>query len=714
MIFVILDIITGVIFSFLAVFYDNNIKDNWARQIVKMTMLGGLISFLTALDIVLGFYVNAQLTQIIGVVVLFCYAFFVVRFSVFCFQFPGRKTKFYHNIYTILLLVFAVWLLIAQRNEIVISSETGFEFYGKETGLGTITWSTIFNAFYIFVVPLLAMLSMFMRLDSIKNKIQRQQVFVFALALVTFLVLWQLLQLASVYIQPMFNTLFPIALLVFIMIIYQATKSTLLYDFKYVMEMILRVTYSYVLPALAIGLALMLLYPLREANPTLFAIFFLLSITAIILVSYYFTKFLNKRLRHHEIDYATTLESDLAKLNYEGTSTEISEQLAKILAQNLDSTTFDILIELEENVLCTVYSTHDKNSRIRLDSPFFDTILNANHPVVLRSQLAKSHALSSVRKDIIKVLDANYADAMIVIKEGRKVIGVIFLGPKKFGNAYTDYDYNVFQDLYSYFFVVGYYLKNIANESVVGTVNRELSMSGQIIQSIQENIDRIDNPKVDVGYLSKSAHSLGGEFVDFIRLTDERYIMVLGDLSGKGINASMSMVILKSIVRTFLGETRDFKVLVQKVNEFIRYNLPRGTFFAGLFCLMDFADNTVYYINCGVPALFMYNQAYNNVIEIQGEGRVLGFVKSVEKLVHVKRVKLNPGDMLLACTDGLVDSTSLRNEPFGKARISQAVIENLNYPAQKITQFLFDELLKFTSKEQEDDVTIIGIKCLAK
>ncbi len=714
MIFVIIDVLIGIIFSFLAVFYDNNIKDTWTRQIVKMTMLGGLISFLTALDIILGFYVNAQLTQIIGMIVLFCYAFFVVRFSVFCFQFPGRKTKFYHKIYSVVLLGLAIWILMAQRNEIVISPETGFEFYGKETGLGTLTWSSIFTSFYIFIVPLLAMLSMFMRLDSIKNKIQRQQVFIFALALVTFLVLWQLLQLASVYIMPMFNTLFPIALIVFIVTIYQATKSTLLYDFKYIMEMILRITYSYVLPSIAIGLALMLLFPLRDSNPTLFVIFFLLCIAGIILFSYYFTKFLNKKLRHHEIDYATTLESDLAKLNYEGTSTEISEQLAKILSQNLDSTTFDILIELEENVLCTVYSTHEKNTRIRLDSPFFDTILNANHPVVLRSQLAKSHALSSVRNDILKVLDANYADAMIVIKEGRKVIGVIFLGPKKFGNAYTDYDYNVFQELYSYFFVVGYYLKNIANESVVGTVNRELSMSGQIIQSIQENIDHIDNPKVDVGYLSKSAHSLGGEFVDFIRLTDERYIMVLGDLSGKGINASMSMVILKSIVRTFLGETRDFKVLVQKVNEFIRYNLPRGTFFAGLFCLMDFADNTVYYINCGVPALFMYNQAYNNVIEIQGEGRVLGFVKSVEKLIHVKRVKLNPGDMLLACTDGLVDSTSLRNEPFGKARISQALIENLNYPAQKITQFLFDELLKFTSKEQEDDVTIVGIKCLAK
>jgi serine phosphatase RsbU (regulator of sigma subunit) len=340
--------------------------------------------------------------------------------------------------------------------------------------------------------------------------------------------------------------------------------------------------------------------------------------------------------------------------------------------------------------------------------------LNNNHPVIFKNHLNTHHALAPIKKELAKVLDDNFAEAMIVLKEGRKVFGVILLGPKKLGNAFTDYDYTVFQNFYSYFFVCGYYLKNIVKESVVGTVNRELKFSGQIIRSIQENIDQIENPKIDIGYISKSARNLGGEFVDFIRLSDERYIMVFGDLSGKGINASMSMVIIKSIVRTFLAETRDFKVLVQKVNEFIRFNLPKGTFFAGMFALMDFTDNTVYYINCGIPAFFMYNQQYNNVIEIQGEGRVLGFVKSIEKLIRVKKIKLNPGDMLLACSDGLIDSVSMRGEPFGKARVQTTILENLNYPAEKMTNFLYNDLLDFTSKEQEDDVTIVAIKCRSK
>ena len=141
-------------------------------------------------------------------------------------------------------------------------------------------------------------------------------------------------------------------------------------------------------------------------------------------------------------------------------------------------------------------------------------------------------------------------------------------------------------------------------------------------------------------------------------------------------------------------------------------NLPKGTFLAGLFALVDFHENTMYYINCGVPALFMYNQAYNNVIEIQGDGRVLGFVKDVSKVVKVKKVKLNPGDIIVACTDGLIDSESLRGEPFGKDRVQKSIHENMAYPADKMAKFLHAELLEFTSKELEDDLSVIAVKYL--
>jgi hypothetical protein len=195
-----------------------------------------------------------------------------------------------------------------------------------------------------------------------------------------------------------------------------------------------------------------------------------------------------------------------------------------------------------------------------------------------------------------------------------------------------------------------------------------------------------------------------------IRLTEKRHLFVVGDLSGKGIAASMNMVILKSIIRSYLAEVHDFKQLVVKLNTFVRDSLPKGTIFAGLFALIDFETDTMYYINCGVPALMMYTQVYNNVIEIQGSGHILGFVKDISPYISVKTTKLNHGDIIMACTDGLIQSHSLRGEQFGKERVQQALLDNSTYPAQRMAQFTFEGLLKFMSKEMEDDVSILVIK----
>ena len=172
----------------------------------------------------------------------------------------------------------------------------------------------------------------------------------------------------------------------------------------------------------------------------------------------------------------------------------------------------------------------------------------------------------------------------------------------------------------------------------------------------------------------------------------------------------MNMVILKSIIRSYLAEVHDFKQLVVKINTFVRDSLPKGTIFAGLFALIDFETDTMYYINCGIPALMMYTQVYNNVIEIQGSGHILGFVKDISPYISVKTTKLNHGDIIMACTDGLIQSHSLRGEQFGKERVQQAVLDNSTYPAQRMAQFTFEGLLKFMSKEMEDDVSILVIK----
>ena len=324
------------------------------------------------------------------------------------------------------------------------------------------------------------------------------------------------------------------------------------------------------------------------------------------------------------------------------------------------------------------------------------------------------HNLYGIEKEIDEFFAETESEGCILLTEGHRVFGMILLEQKHLGNEYNSYDHATLEKLYPYIFVAGYYINSIANEKIIDVIKREIRMSDQVIQSIQQNMDLIKNPSIDVGYVMRPARSIGGEFIDFLRLNENRHIFIIGSMSGKGLTASMSMVIMKSIIRTYLAETHDFKQLVEKVNAFIKNNMPRGTFFAGVFGLIDFTDNNLYYINCGIPTLMLYTKAYNNVIEVQGDGYVLGFVDNINKYIKVKKIKINVGDIIFCCTNGLIEARSIRNETFGKSRLQDLIVENLNYSAEKMNQFILEAMQVFISQKQETDVTMLTMKFLKK
>ncbi|MBR0100375.1 MAG: SpoIIE family protein phosphatase, partial [Treponema sp.] len=80
--------------------------------------------------------------------------------------------------------------------------------------------------------------------------------------------------------------------------------------------------------------------------------------------------------------------------------------------------------------------------------------------------------------------------------------------------------------------------------------------------------------------------------------------------------------------------------------------------------------------------------------------------------IKVKKVKLNPGDVLFACTDGMLDSKSLRGEAYGKERLQKSIIENTSLPSQGMVSSSYNTLLNFLSKELDDDVSIFTLKLL--
>ena len=719
MIYIILNIICALFITFFTHLIDSKGKaHNMGVTAFSVAMLVATIESIFFVLVLIMRYCNFD--ALIVPLMRICLAldgisFVIVSFGIF--EIGKPKKLLVTSILKYGLIIFSVFISFFKFTTIDISFEHGIVIASEylipspARDFFPLTWTALFTYLYRYIVPVTGLLFLaVLQEDKNATQLEKYQTSVMAEGV---LLMWAI-NLAIKFISaeaPAFSLLFIFSYLFMYVVFYMALSKITVPSGKAMFVTLFKSLVSYIVPAAVVGGLSMLLQPAGGAYTSGFITEFILYSIVAVLFSLWISNVLSTSSKLYTADYEASLEKDLASVDYKDSEMDqITAKMFEIMRRNVEASSMSVYILTGQNELDVAYSSNKMDVKIPLNNPMFDTLLNINKSIVIRSQIEKEHNISSIQTELEDFFKHTKSDALFILNEGHNIFGIITLGRKASGDHYKEYDYNVFVKLYSYFFVFGYYMRNISNKDVLSVVNREIKMSSQIITSIQENIDHVKTPKVDIGYLMVPAHNIGGEFIDMIRLTETRHLFVVGDLSGKGIAASMNMVILKSIIRSYLAEVHDFKQLVVKLNTFVRDSLPKGTIFAGLFALIDFETDTMYYINCGVPALMMYTQVYNNVIEIQGSGHILGFVKDLSPYISVKTTKLNHGDIIMACTDGLIQSHSLRGEQFGKERVQQAVLDNSTYPAQRMAQFTFDGLVKFMSKEMEDDVSILVIK----
>ena len=722
MIYIILNLVVVAGLVYFTQLLDRKVKtDSFEVTAFAISLLFAVAEAVT-LVIVLFLYEKMSdilTTQLLRIV--FCLDGMMFTCITFGFASLAANTKkFLPKLLQIAICIAVVPLIYTKFSQIQVTMDRGiiiqseYLFGSDARNFFPWTWVTVYTIIYRYILPMTGLLFMAIKTEEKASQLEKSQAVTFFGSIVLMWACSFIINFISKVIPP-FSTLYMYAYLFMYVVIYMALTQTTVPTGRGFFFSILKMIASYFIPAAFIGFIVMFIQPLRNNFDAGFIVFMTFVVICAVVYSYWISALFARSTRFYTADYENSLERDLASIDYAtGEMDYIASRMFEIVKRNTDAGSMNVYILNSQNELEVAYSSNGMTEKVSVNTPGFEYLLNINRSIVLQSQLEKVHDLAECREQIQAFFDKYKSDALFILNEGHNIFGVITLGKKINGDHYKEYDYNVFDKLYSHFFVYGYYMRNISNKDLIGVVNREIRMSSQIITSIQENIDHVKNDKIDTGYLMVPAHNIGGEFIDMIRLTATRHLFVVGDLSGKGIAASMNMVILKSIIRTFLADTHDFKELVIKTNTFIRDSLRKGTIFAGLFALVDFETDTMYYINCGIPALMMYTQVYNNVIEIQGSGHVLGFVKDISPYISVKTTKLNRGDIILACTDGLVQSHSLRGEIYGKERIQQAILDNSTYNAQRMTQFTFDDLMKFMSKEMEDDVSILVLKYESK
>lgn len=372
--------------------------------------------------------------------------------------------------------------------------------------------------------------------------------------------------------------------------------------------------------------------------------------------------------------------------------------------------------------------TEDDNANIRKtwpeegklvlahDSSALDALLQLDRQIVFLTDVMSDEYFLKVRPEISAFMNSLGAAVLIMAREGRRLIGIFALGSKKSGADYDERDYATLEAVHGKLFVLAYYARHIERESLLTTVEQEIGLADQIIKSVHDNIDVIEHPAVIMSRRCLSSMGLGGDIFDTVKLSDQRWFMVIGDISGKGLNASMSMIILKSMIRTLIAEEKNFTNFISRINLFIKDRLPRGTFFSGLFAFLAIDKGSLYYINCGIPAMLYSSPGLDSVVETQGEGKMLGFVRDIKPHIKTKKLVLAPGSRLLISTDGIIETESIKGERYSKERLVRILVENRTSSAEETVEAVIRSANAFTGGKLEDDITlaIIDYKGIAK
>jgi serine phosphatase RsbU (regulator of sigma subunit)/predicted ester cyclase len=210
------------------------------------------------------------------------------------------------------------------------------------------------------------------------------------------------------------------------------------------------------------------------------------------------------------------------------------------------------------------------------------------------------------------------------------------------------------------------------------------------------------------------AREVGGDFYDFHHLSEGRVGLVVGDATGKGVPAALVMTGVCAFlggVATASGSSSPGEVLAQ-VNEALSARIPPNMFVTCFYAILEPKSGHLSYANAGhtLPCCKRHNE--DQADELVARGMPLGLMTGMT--YEEKETTLVPGDVVFFCTDGLVEAHNSQGEMFGIPRL-RGILSERSEGRRELSAALMEELERFTGEgwEQEDDVTLLTLKCSA-
>jgi len=364
------------------------------------------------------------------------------------------------------------------------------------------------------------------------------------------------------------------------------------------------------------------------------------------------------------------------------------------------------------NILKKELNLKEENKTITFKDIWLDGLMNKiftdNKEPVLLSEI-EIDEMNLNENDVETIKQANiYLSVPIYLKEN--LIGALNFSKKPSGKEYSEEDI--------------YLLKTIASQTAISFESARLQIEELdkqkideelgIARKIQESLlpDRaIQIEGLDIEGSSSPAKTIGGDFYDLIKISDKKLLVIVADVSGKGIPAALNLSKVQAMIQFSAKVFKSPKEILQSVNKQIYNKIDRKSFVTIAAGLFDLENNTLKICRAGHNPSLVANSIEVKEINSKGIGLGLDNAKLFDANLQEIEIELKSGDVFLFYSDGLTEAMNQFKEEFGLQNVKNILQENSGKHAIDIQRSLIDAAKEFKGNaEQNDDITIVTVK----
>jgi serine phosphatase RsbU (regulator of sigma subunit)/pSer/pThr/pTyr-binding forkhead associated (FHA) protein len=356
-----------------------------------------------------------------------------------------------------------------------------------------------------------------------------------------------------------------------------------------------------------------------------------------------------------------------------------------------------VLMTLETGTL--IMQAH-RGEGFQISSAVRDRVLNEGASLLVRDA-QMDQALKERRSIVMQSVRSMMA---VPLQTNDRVIGLIYVDTPNVVRQFTREDLNLLTVM------ANVAATRIEHARLAEVERTEQLMAKELQQAaeIQRGLLPTASPKVsgfDIAGHNQACRTVGGDYYDYLTFPDGRVGMIVADVAGKGMPASLLMSSLQARVQVLFEEADGLAGKVAKLNRIVKSNCPGNRFITFFIGVLDPSTGELAYCNAGHnPPLLV--RASGEVESLPAGGLILGILPLAA--YDEGRCRLEPGDTVVLYSDGVTEAATSSGEDYGETRLAAVVRNNPALPVSDLLQSILKDVDVFTSgAPPADDITVV-------